>query len=223
MRIDSDVRVSLFGRRHGLLPEACDPAVLGRLRDEVPVPAAPGSGGITRRQPVIMTGVVADAAKWLTAVADGCDLSSPLSPTEAEISVASRGPQASSPCRTPSFYVGCVATIVLSGNATVTEHAEQDRNHTVDRWRMGPGDVLLQRRWSPLGSADPRPFLHLDAGAEGVVLFRTLENIVASPGLSAWREMLTRAEIAEALAIHRESASMATATAVAPTSGRCGS
>lgn len=181
---------SLFGRRFVVVPGTVGDDDLRALSAEV---AADGRicGLVPGRRPV-----TSDVAQRLARLAESRHLASPFAPTE----VGRVTRHATEPRRERRFYLGCTAWVVLAGGGTLTEHSERDRAEVLHRSRIAVGDVVLLRGWSPLGVADPRPYLRIAPYRRPVALMRVRQNLVGSARESAWLPLLTAAEITEARA-----------------------
>ena len=188
---------SLFGRRHVVLPGTVGDDELRALAAEAAaLPAEPAGDGGTVAIASLRRPVIADVALRLSGLAAARHLASPFEPTE--VSFVTRGAVATVPRREQRYYLGCTASVVLTGTGTLTEHAERDRADVLQRSRIGPGDVVLLRGWSPLGAADPRPYLRIVADGGPLLMMRLRQNLVGSTREPAWLPLLTEAEIAEA-------------------------
>ena len=191
---------SLFGRRHAVLFGAFAPARLCRLLalyGDLGAGVAADDGRRTTVAPLTRSGV-RDTAHRLAELAAARHLASPFDPTEAAFVLFPSGVD-TRPRRGHRYYLGCAAHLVVDGRGVFTEHAERDRTRVLHRLRIAPGDVVLQRAWSPLGAADPRPYTRFapeDGGA--LLLFRARQNLVATACPPSWPGLLTRAELAEA-------------------------
>lgn len=197
MTISHENPTSLFGRRMVVLPQAHPMQSVVRLSAVERSLARE----ISEECGEVLPGreeFVADAARELAAVAASCDLGCPFTPTPAGFVVHDEERASRAPRRTARYLVGCVASIVVAGRGEVVEHAEHDRGVVVGRYRVGPGDIVLRRGWSPLGLADPRPYVRVTLAGGSLVLFETAENLVHVPELESWLGLLTRAEVVEA-------------------------
>lgn len=200
MKIDCAAPISLFGRRQIVLageytPESVDQLAIimrtaGFELDEVGDRVAAAH----------LEGPMTDHGSWLSTIARRCHLGSPFRPTEATFVVLDECRRTSRPRREARYYVGCVASVVISGHGMLTEHAEYDRTVVTGQHRIEAGHVLLQRGWSPLGHADPRPFIRLHPTDGHLTLLRLRHNLAAGPEPSPWLGLLTRVERDEATA-----------------------
>lgn len=187
---------SLFGRRHTVLPGIVGADDLRALTAEAA--ALPAADGRTVAVASLHRPVIADVALRLCGLAAAQHLASPFEPTE--VSFVTEHPVAAAPRRERRYYLGCTASVVLAGSGTLTEHSERDRADVLRRSRIGPGDVVLLRGWSPLGAADPRPYVRIVTDGGPLLLMRLRQNLVGSTRERAWLPLLTEAEIAEARA-----------------------
>ncbi|BBG03547.1 MULTISPECIES: hypothetical protein [Pseudonocardia] len=181
---------SLFGRRHAVLTGTVGRDDLRALSAE-----APADGRISGLAPAHRP-VTSQIAQRLSALAESHHLASPFEPTE--VGFVTR--HATEPRRDRRFYLGCTAWVVLAGGGTLTEHSERDRTEVLRRSRIAAGDVVLLRGWSPLGAADPRPYLRVVPDEQPLPLMRVRQNVVGSTREAAWLPLLTATEVAEARA-----------------------
>jgi len=193
---------SLFGRRHVVLPRSVGDGELRALAAEaagLPAPPTEQDGaGRTVAVASLHRPVIADMALRLCTLAAAQHLASPFEPTEA--CFVTQHPSAAAPRRERRYYLGCTASVVLTGAGTLTEHGQHDRADVLHRNPIGPGDVVLLRGWSPLGAADPRPYVRVVADGGPLLLLRLRQNLIGSTREQAWLPLLTEAEKAEARA-----------------------